>query len=234
MGFAAAIPADAARHLRTGLGYTGPVEVSEYPRNARLAKGLERPIPIKERLGLRPEEAAVLYVPTWRDHHRNGRVDDWERFLDIERFTESVNARVLIRSHHMARLRGVEALNAIDVSSEPHVEDLMAVSDILVTDYSSIAEDFRMTGRPVVRFTPDFALYQQERGFYGADGAHSDGKEPLSTNNVVAVCDTIDELIAVVEAALNGECPDIEPDRDRVACQTRNQALANMLNSLNY
>src|SRR5699024_6817336 len=100
---------DAARHLRTGLGYTGPVKRSEERRNARLAKGLERPNPIKERLGLRPEEAVVLYVPTWRDHHRNGRVDDWENFLDIERFAESVNARVLIRSHHMARLRDVEA-----------------------------------------------------------------------------------------------------------------------------
>ena len=226
--------AEAARHLRTGLGYKGPVEVLEYPRNARLAKGLERPIPIKERLGLRPEEPVVLYVPTWRDHHRNGHVDDWERFLDIERFTESVNARVLIRSHHMASLRGVEASNAIDVSSVPHVEDLMAVSDILVTDYSSIAEDFRMTGRPVVRFAPDFAVYQQERGFYGAEGAHSDGKEPLSTNNVVAVCDTIDELIDAVEVALNGECPDTGPDREQVAYQTQNQALANMLSSLNY
>ena len=107
----------------------------------------------------------MLYVPTWRDHHRNGRVDDWERFLDIERFTESVNARVLIRSHHMARLRGVEALNAIDVSSEPHVEDLMAVSDILVTDYSSIAEDFRMTGRPVVRFTLGFCTLSARARF---------------------------------------------------------------------
>src|SRR5699024_6592084 len=136
---------DAARHLRTGLGYTGPVKILEYPRNARLAKGLERPNPIKERLGLRPEEAVVLYVPTMRDHHRNRHVDDWENFHDIERFADSVNARVLIRSHHMARLRDVQASNAIDVSSDPHVEDLMAVSDILVTDYSSIAEDFRVT-----------------------------------------------------------------------------------------
>lgn len=225
---------DAARHLRTGLGYTGPVEVLEYPRNARLAKGLEQPIPIKERLGLRPEEAAVLYVPTWRDHHRDGLVDDWERFLDIERFTESVNARVLIRSHHMARLRGVETSNAIDVSFEPHVEDLMAVSDILVTDYSSIAEDFLMTGRPVIRFTPDFALYQQERGLYGAHGAHSGGQELLLTNNVVAVCDTVDELIDAVEVALNEACPNAGLDRGRVRYQMQNQALADMLNSLNY
>ena len=224
---------DAARHLRTGLGYTGPVKILEYPRNARLAKGLERPNPIKERLGLGPEEAVVLYVPTWRDHHRNGRVDVWESFLDIERFTESVSAKVLIRSHHMARLRDVEASNAIDVSSEPHVEDLMAVSDILVTDYSSIAEDFRVTSRPVVRFTPDFALYQQERGFYGA-GLQSGGQESLLTNNVIAVCVTIDELIDAVNVALSGECPKNRPDRDRVEYQIQNQSLASMLSSLNF
>ena len=52
------------------------------------------------------------------------------------------------------------------MSSHPHVEDLILVADALITDYSSIAFDFRRTNRPVYAYMPDLNQYEKERGFY--------------------------------------------------------------------
>ena len=42
----------------------------------------------------------------------------------------------------------------------------MLVSDILVTDYSSVVFEFALLGRPMAFFAPDTSAYDDERGFY--------------------------------------------------------------------
>ena len=54
----------------------------------------------------------------------------------------------------------------IDVSDYPEVNELLLVTDVLVTDYSSIIFDFALLGRPMGFFAPDVADYERERGFY--------------------------------------------------------------------
>ena len=54
----------------------------------------------------------------------------------------------------------------IDVSDHPELNDLMLVSDVLVTDYSSAIFEFALLGRPMAFFAPDLAAYESERGFY--------------------------------------------------------------------
>ena len=43
---------------------------------------------------------------------------------------------------------------------------MLAVTDVLITDYSSIFIDFLATGRPVLFYTPDLADYESSRGLY--------------------------------------------------------------------
>ena len=43
---------------------------------------------------------------------------------------------------------------------------VLGVTDLLVTDYSSIFFDFLGTGRPVVHYVPDFEDYEGHRGLY--------------------------------------------------------------------
>ena len=55
---------------------------------------------------------------------------------------------------------------AIDVSDHPDIHELMLVSDVLITDYSSAIFEFSLLTRPMVFFAPDHDDYLDERGFY--------------------------------------------------------------------
>ena len=46
------------------------------------------------------------------------------------------------------------------------MNELMLVSDVLVTDYSSAIYEFALLGRPMAFFAPDEDAYDLERGFY--------------------------------------------------------------------
>jgi CDP-glycerol glycerophosphotransferase len=108
----------------------------------------------------------VLYAPTWRDDR-----DEMVDYLDAAEFAASLppDHVLLVRGHSRTLAFGqdVRADKLIDVTSYPDVADLMLVSDLLVTDYSSVMFDFAATGKPMVFYTPDIAHYGDVlRGFY--------------------------------------------------------------------
>ncbi|WP_193084221.1 bifunctional glycosyltransferase/CDP-glycerol:glycerophosphate glycerophosphotransferase [Brevibacterium aurantiacum] len=195
----------AAQNLRSGLGYDGPIQIMEYPRNCRLLTSMNDPVSIRHRLGLAAGEKVVLFVPTWRNADRQGTALHWKNFMDMEELAHEGNARVLVRAHHVARSNGVSGNQVLDVSGEPHVEDLMAVTDVLVTDYSSIAYDFEITGRPVIHFVPDGDAYRRERGLY----------EDCNTGNYQPrrVAKTLEELKIIVKST---DPSDISNDSRRI------------------
>lgn len=45
-------------------------------------------------------------------------------------------------------------------------EELFAVADVLITDYSSVMFDYLLYKKPLVLFSPDLAEYEAKRGFY--------------------------------------------------------------------
>lgn len=157
---------NAAVRLRNGLGYDGALLVGEYPRNQRLMKSLGRAEDIRHRLGIRTGAPVILYAPTWREKHRAGSVLNWLDYLDTQELAERTGATVLTRAHHVATSSFSQASDKFDVSAEPHVEDLLAISDVLITDYSSLVYDYRLTNRPIVIFAPDIEDYSKERGLY--------------------------------------------------------------------
>ena len=55
----------------------------------------------------------------------------------------------------------------LDVSGYEDMRDLLAICDLLLSDYSSCASDFPLTGKPVALFQPDLDQYQaQDRPLY--------------------------------------------------------------------
>ncbi|MEJ3749897.1 bifunctional glycosyltransferase family 2 protein/CDP-glycerol:glycerophosphate glycerophosphotransferase [Actinomycetes bacterium KLBMP 9797] len=140
-----------------------------YPRNDRLVTATPDEIArVRGKLGISPGERVVLYAPTHREH-RPGYAPPF----DVDEFAEALgpNARLLVRSHYFRdRQGGAFAAGGRervqDMSAYPSVEDLYLVSDVLVTDYSSVMFDYGVLDRPIVIYAPDWLQYKLVRGVY--------------------------------------------------------------------
>ncbi|MFF3685047.1 CDP-glycerol glycerophosphotransferase family protein [Streptomyces sp. NPDC002187] len=159
--------------LRRAFGYEGEVLESGYPRNALLhaEDRVKIAASVRERLEIPDGKKVVLYAPTWReDRPKGGGRYALDLRLDLAAARERLGAghHLLIRRHYLVNdpLPGTSGF-ARDVSRYPDVAELMLVSDVLVTDYSSLMFDFAQTGRPMLFHTYDLEHYRDTlRGFY--------------------------------------------------------------------
>ncbi|MFJ7004102.1 CDP-glycerol glycerophosphotransferase family protein [Streptomyces sp. N1] len=141
-----------------------------YPRNDRLVAAREqhapRP-PLAEALGIPDDRTVVLYAPTFRGGPGH---KDAELPLDVRRFAEQFGSThvLLVRSHYMERaaLPATAPGTVHDVSGHHDVSELLALADVLVTDYSSIMFDYALLDRPLIHFAPDLDAYTADRGSY--------------------------------------------------------------------
>lgn len=119
---------------------------------------------------LPPGKRVILYAPTFRGETvRHARYADLMD-LDVMHRVLGEDHVLLLKLHPFIRaaIQVPEALRgfALDASGDPDVNELMLVSDILVTDYSSVIYEFALLGRPIAFLAPDDGAYDEERGFY--------------------------------------------------------------------
>ncbi|MGC5365383.1 CDP-glycerol glycerophosphotransferase family protein [Streptomyces sp. DT24] len=159
--------------LRRAFGYQGEVMECGYPRND-LFHGpdpVKAAATVRERLGLPDGKRIVLYAPTWREDRTGGGGGyalDLRLDLAAAEHELAADTVLLVRRHYLVtdRLPDTGSGFVRDVSRYPDVGELMLVSDVLVTDYSSLMFDFAQTGRPMLFHTYDLEHYRDTlRGF---------------------------------------------------------------------
>ena len=139
------------------------------PRNDLLfTTDPEKAAQIKQRLGLSENQHILLYAPTYRQIIK---YTDYE--LDETRLKKALEDRfggewvILYRLHPMLKdTFDAASHDVMDVSHYNDMQELLFVSDILITDYSSSMWDFSLTHRPCFLFATDLNAYQNERDFY--------------------------------------------------------------------
>lgn len=151
---------------RRAFHYNGEIIECGYPRNDVLFDKAFDVEGLKEKLGIAGKKA-VLYAPTFRE-------DDKLIYPDYDVLVDALSERfggkfvLLLRLHPNdksgAKIEDTDKL--INVTKYDDVQELIRISDILVTDYSSIMWDFSLQRRPVFLFHPDDMKYQVERGNY--------------------------------------------------------------------
>jgi len=109
----------------------------------------------------------ILYAPTWRNDSTGLYDFSDDQLASLEQFLSRANAVLGIRAHANRRLTGQDRGHSsiVFVNDYPDVNVVLRLTDVLVTDYSSIYIDFLLLDRPIVHFTYDFEHYVQERGF---------------------------------------------------------------------
>ncbi|MFE9824141.1 CDP-glycerol glycerophosphotransferase family protein [Streptomyces sp. NPDC005791] len=157
--------------LRRAFGHTGEVLECGYPRNdllhapdrAKLADA------VRQSLGVPDGKRVVLYAPTWReDLPRRSGLYGLDLQLDLGQARKALGDDhvLLVRRHYLVGGTIPESDFVRDVSRHPEVAELMLISDVLVTDYSSLMFDFAQTGRPMLFHTYDLEHYRDTlRGF---------------------------------------------------------------------
>jgi len=130
----------------------------------------------------------VLYAPTWRDGAADPGVPtavEWER---IERWLDETRSLLVVRPHPLGV--GDYASARADVLLLPStvvtdITPLLPAVDLLITDYSSIAFDFALTGGPIAFLAPDLESYEASRGLYEPYPQFSGGTESRSWGELI-------------------------------------------------
>ena len=162
--------------FRTAFQYEGELMRVGSPRNDAImhidANESKR---IREKIGVREGERVAMYAPTMREHlnHTNQRQDlsnlDFQRVLDLLEKKYDCPWRLIMRAHStVAGLTGIASdERIIDLSAYEDMRDLLMVTDLYMTDYSSSACDVPLKNCPVVLFQPDIEEYKEkDRALY--------------------------------------------------------------------
>ena len=145
-----------------------------YPRNDELFKfNIEYVEKIKEELGIPSDKKVILYAPTWRDNqHKLGVGYTFDIGFDLNNLREKFGDEyvILARLHYLvaSKLKTEEYEGFVfNVSSYNNINDLYIISDILITDYSSVFFDYANLKRPILFYMYDLDEYKNNtRDFY--------------------------------------------------------------------
>lgn len=124
------------------------------------------------------DRKVVLFAPTYRGLRAEDAGYDFDR-LDLDRLYEALRDEyVFVFKWHPAAYNNIRrgAVKAydltkygdffLDLSAERDINDLLFVTDILVTDYSSVIFDYSLRRKPIIYFTYDLEKYNDGRGMY--------------------------------------------------------------------
>lgn len=147
--------------------------ITGFPRNDTLVTGNtpDNIIRLKREMGLPIDKKIILYAPTFREYNRESGYNVIMRPpLDLNRWQEIFGEKyiLVIRAHiAVAKLMGVEENSFIrNFSTYPELNNLLLVTDILISDYSGILFDYAILERPIICYAYDYEKYNQVRGSY--------------------------------------------------------------------
>lgn len=122
---------------------------------------------LKQKMALDSKVNYVLYAPTYREIKRKIFYPDFEKTLKTLSQKFGGTWKLLLRAHYNCQNEfKTMGLDYIDLSSHDDMQEVLAVSDVVITDYSSLIWDYSFLKRPCFLYVPDLKKYEQERGFY--------------------------------------------------------------------
>ena len=169
-----------------------------FPRNDVLLQPIDANLvrSLKNKLNLPLDKKIILYAPTFREKK------NFHFQLDLKHMQEQLSEEyiVLLRLHYFVSsnldidmYRGF----AFNVSSYDKIEDLYLISDLLITDYSSVMFDFALLNRPILYYTYDLEYYRDQlRGMYINLEQEAPGPLLRTTDELIEAIRNLDQVVA--------------------------------------
>jgi CDP-glycerol glycerophosphotransferase len=144
--------------------------VVSYPRQQRIiiAKNENFKSYLSTKMPINLNKKIALYAPTWRGSNGN--------YKDVaQEYTDAINLinkylpndyQLLFKPHKNATNFFKDNNSIVIIPDWIDVNEVMSVTDLLISDYSSIVFDFYFTGKPVINWMYDKDDYAKNNGFY--------------------------------------------------------------------
>ena len=166
-------------YIVTGCSFVEPIMKSMFNYHGQLLKtgnarndclfeeNADKINQIKKKLNIPQNDKVLTYAPTFRENIK----ENYET-INLEKAIEELNKltgnswHLIVRAHH--RSKNNLKINFIDGNTNfEDMADLLMITDMLITDYSSCAGDFAQTNKPVILYIEDYADYEnKDRGLY--------------------------------------------------------------------
>lgn len=198
--------------------YDNQVIETGYPRNDYLfqknnAKEINR---IKQSLQLPLDKKIILYAPTWRDNQFYGRGRyKFDIPIDLKQLKSALGNDyiILMRMHYLvAENLDIEEYAGFvyDMSYHADIRELYLISDMLITDYSSVFFDYANLKRPIIFYVYDIEEYRDTlRGFYFDFEKEAPGRLVKTTDALINEINRLEddyELTDGIKAFYNKFC----------------------------
>lgn len=150
--------------FKNSFWYKGPVIKSDSPQLSVL---INPPPNLKKHLfsqfNIHQQSKIVLYAPTFRRKlHSDTYIWNYQKILKALEQTFNSEFTLLIRFHpnvNNSKVASIFNKNCINVTDYPDMDELMAISDVMITDFSGVAFDMALTRKPVFIFAKDYDDY---------------------------------------------------------------------------
>jgi len=130
----------------------------------------------------------VLYAPTFRGHVGEAVSPDT---LNLRQFAAAAGKDTVLLCKHHPFVKHRPAIpveckeTVFDVTDEFEIDELLMVSDLCITDYSSLIFEYSLFERPMIFLADDRKNYDRWRGFYYTYEELTPGPVAGSTEEVI-------------------------------------------------
>ncbi|WP_062351680.1 bifunctional glycosyltransferase/CDP-glycerol:glycerophosphate glycerophosphotransferase [Bacillus kwashiorkori] len=121
----------------------------------------------KRKLNIDENKKIVFYAPTWRDYNYKTNLPDLSYLIDLKKLVEKLGDDyvVIAKMHSMEREK--LSLNKVIIPpDEMETQELLLITDILLSDYSSIFFDVLPLNMDFYLYVNDRDRYEEVRGVY--------------------------------------------------------------------
>ncbi|MGM0902877.1 MAG: CDP-glycerol glycerophosphotransferase family protein [Bacillota bacterium] len=153
--------------------YDGTIIEEGYPRiDLTLTTDVKMLTHELRKLGLKMDGAkTILYAPTWKGTKVSKAKNDLLQIIaDVTYLEQKIgnDYSILVKVHPFLYKEAIKypEIRCKLVPDFIDSNELLAIVDMLITDYSSIFFDFLVTGKPILFYTWDADEYTGERGQY--------------------------------------------------------------------
>lgn len=137
----------------------------------------------------------VLYAPTWHDGAEDPAIPGDAEKAALEEWATAHNAKIVIRPHPLSvssyRPLASEHILILDSSVAREITPLLGAFDCVITDYSSIAFDYALTGGMISWFAPALSQYESSRGLYESYAELTENRYATTWAEVLAELTTL-------------------------------------------